>query len=49
MTNLCLSAKGNLFAMCERSIEGERGLLTIFEVVTSKKKAVLPDDEAQKS
>lgn len=48
ITNLCKSVSGEYFAMCERAPEGEKGILTIYEVVSSKKMAVLPDDDLQK-
>lgn len=34
--------------MCERAPEGEKGMITIYEIINSKKRAVLPDDDKQK-
>jgi hypothetical protein len=31
--------------MCERAPEGEKGMITIYEIINSKKRAVLPDDD----
>jgi hypothetical protein len=44
-----MSAKGNLFCVCERNAVGEKAIFTICETVGNKKRAVLPDDETQRS
>jgi len=48
ITNICRTTDGDFFAMCERSPEGEKGILTVYEVVNSKKRAILPDDDLQR-
>lgn len=43
ITHIALSNCGRYISVCERNVKDEKGLVTIFEVISSKKRQKLPD------
>ncbi len=43
ITHIAVSNNGKFVSICERNCEGKKGLVTIYEIISSKKKATLPD------
>lgn len=43
ITHINVSKDGKLVSICERNVEGEKGRVTIYEIISSKKRQHLPD------
>lgn len=43
ITHVAISNCGRYISVCERNVKDEKGLVTIFEVISSKKRQKLPD------
>ena len=43
ITHVALSNCGRYISVCERNVKDEKGLVTIFELISSKKRSKLPD------
>jgi hypothetical protein len=43
ITHINVSSDGKLLSMCERNVAGSKGMVTIFEIVSSRTKQVFPD------
>lgn len=43
ITHVAMSNCGRYISVCERNVKDEKGLVTIFEVISSKKRQKLPD------
>jgi cilia- and flagella-associated protein 57 len=49
ITHINTSFDGKYVSICERNVAGEKGLVTIYEIISSKKRQTLPDAPDQQN